>query len=152
MNTAAPGLRMRVVLPVVLIAAGLAALIVVMSHVGHSPIQKRPPAINEASPADPVPNPAQPISTPSPHRDIAAVAAMPGTTNAASSNAVAALAAKPEFSRAQKISELDDLMISDRPEQEVPGVMLTTLGSSDKAIRAAALEHIKELDDRDAVP
>ena len=43
-------------------------------------------------------------------------------------------------------------MISNHPEQEKLGVMLATLGNSDKAVHAAALEHIKELDDRDAVP
>jgi len=151
---------MRVVLPVVSIAAGLLAATVVMSRKVHSSSLNSPAAttsssasaVAEANPAEPVPNLVQPLATPASRRNVALAIAAGGKANAASSNSSASGPAKTEFSPAQKISELDDLMISNHPEQEKLGVMLATLGNSDKAVHAAALEHIKELDDRDAVP
>lgn len=136
------------VFPVVIVAAVLLAATVVMSRILH----KSPPAAaalstpsaqNRATAAEPVRNATQPISTPSP-RHYAAPSAAPSNTSGGGP-------AKTEFSPAQTISDLDDLMISNHPEQEKLGVMLATLGGPDKDLRAAALEHIKELDDRDAV-
>jgi len=136
------------VFPVVILAAVLLATTMVMSRILH----KSPPATaalstpsaqNAAAAAEPALNATQPISTPSPRHYVATITAASNTSGGGS--------AQTEFLPALSISELDDLMISDHPEQEKLGVMLATLGTTDKAVRAAALEHIKELDDPDAV-
>jgi hypothetical protein len=59
---------------------------------------------------------------------------------------------RKKFSPAQKLSELNDVIDGDRPKDEKLGVALATLETSDKEVRAAALEAVRELDDRDAIP
>jgi hypothetical protein len=60
--------------------------------------------------------------------------------------------ARKQSSAAQEISALQDVMDGDRPETEKLGIALATLDYPDKKVRAAALENVKDLDDRDAIP
>jgi hypothetical protein len=52
----------------------------------------------------------------------------------------------------ERVSDLDDLISGSSPETKKLGVALASLESSDKKIRTAALEAVRGLDDREAVP
>lgn len=144
------------------IAGGLFILMAAVSHVFHRP------SANESHASGEVPVPDAGISptaqTDPPGTRLAATQnsappAKPGDTPAQSPGEIEstaalsnATAAREKFSAVQQISELADVIDGDRPKDEKLGVALATLETSDKKVRAAALEAVRELDDRDAVP
>jgi HEAT repeat protein len=136
-----------VVGPVLVAAVVLLVLAAMASNAIHRALRRQSQANAPVSSSGAsISNAGNPSGVPAPSSEgtIAAVAQP--------SPAVGTISAKEPFSAAGDVSELDDIMEGNRPENERLGVALASLDSPDKKVRRAALEAVRGLDDRDAVP
>jgi hypothetical protein len=148
---------MSVVVPVLAVAVGLLIVAAAVSHTirARSESQNRGAAqasVPDAGPSDLGKREPSPVVAGKASNALAKPADGSGNIAALQLPAAAPVLLKPGDSSEKKIDELDDFIQGNSPEAEKLRVAMATLLNPDKKVRAAALEHVKDLDDRDAVP